>query len=62
VSPPLARCNAEARQNVPGRLWVRPFVVSVTVTSVKTTVIGGPGTWRRASQRGDVRGSPSAAA
>ena len=28
-------------QNVPEKLCVRPFVVSVTVTSVNTTVIGG---------------------
>jgi hypothetical protein len=29
------------RQNVPGNEWVRPFVVSVTFTSVNWTVMGG---------------------
>ena len=38
---PRSNNNAEQPQNVPEKLCVRPFVVSVTVTSVNTTVIGG---------------------
>jgi hypothetical protein len=42
LRPPLVLLGlAVAGLEVPQKLCVRPFVVSVTVTSVKTTVIGG---------------------